>query len=490
MSFLERAVRRARAAPRGYAKSTITALIKPIHDICYGLERFIVVISNTSTQADQKLKDIRTEILTNTDLAAFYGVHFRRKNVGESQYIVHCHDRTCLFMAFGAATEIRGIRHGADRPTKIIVDDSEHSEEVENEALRQKYEDWYFQVVSKIGSETTNIDFVGTILHKDSLLSHLLKNPAYDGKKYRAVESWSEREDLWEQWRAIYTNIDNPNRDAEAELFFTQNRDEMLKGTKVLWPEKEPYVFLMKEMVETGRRAFFKEKQGEPLGGDDRLFDTFCWYRETMGLNDKGERVPGILIEKSGAFIPMSHLEHQCFGALDPSTGQTKAKVGKKSDYACALVGFKDPKGRLLVHHDWTKRAAPTAQIAQIFELHQRFNFQKFGVETNLYRNLLLPNIVEERKRREREAKKSIQIAFYDIENVDNKEKRIYTLEPKVTHGWILLNRALSEEFKNQLEAFPRGDHDDCPDALEMLWGLVNNRYRASALSIDPMGGR
>lgn len=489
MSFLERAVRRARAAPRGYAKSTITALIKPIHDICYGLENFIVIISNTQEQANQKLKDIRSEILTNDDLASFYGVHFRRKAIGETQYIVHCYDRQCLFMAFGAAVEIRGIRFGEHRPTKIICDDAEHSEEVENESIRTKYENWYFEVVSKIGSETTNIDFVGTILHKESLLNKLLVNPAYESKKYKAIISWSEREDLWQKWRDIYTDLDNPNRAQDSEQFYKQNERDLLQGTKVLWPEKEPYLFLMKEMVETGRRAFMKEKQGEPLGGSDRLFDAFQWYREDFG-DFNGKKVPGVRIEKSGAFIPLELLKAQCFGTLDPATGQTKAKVGKKGDFACIPVGYKDPKGRLLVHYDWTKRASPTAQIKALFDLHAQFGFHKFGVETNLYRNLLLPNIIAERERIEKEEKRKIQLAFYDIENVDNKEKRIYTLEPKVSHGWILFNRALSEEFKGQLEAYPHVDHDDCPDALEMLWGLVNNRYKASALSVNPMGGR
>ena len=75
--------------------------------------------------------------------------------------------------------------------------------------------------------------------------------------------------------------------------------------------------------------------------------------------------------------------------------------------------------------------------------------------------------------------------------NIDlKKEKRIEMIEPKVTHGWILLNRALSQEFINQLEDFPRGDNDDCPDALEMLWKLANNAYRASPVSINAIYSR
>lgn len=477
----ERAVRRVRAAPRGYAKSTITALIKPIHDVCYGLENFIVIISNTQDQANGKLKDIRSEVLQNDRLIEFFGIRFPRKNPGETAYELLCGKYSCKFMAVGAGVEIRGIRYGAHRPTKIVADDSEHSEEVHNEDIRKKYEDWYFQVVSNIGNEHTNIEFIGTVLHRESLLMKLLKNPAYDAKLYKAVISWSDRQDLWEEWTRLYTNLDDDGRKERSDAFYKSYEPAMLKGVQVLWPEKESYLWLMKEMVEKGKRNFMKEKQNEPIHMGDALFETFHWYRE----------VPtGIQIESSGKIIPWSHIG-QAYGVIDPATGQTKAKKGRAGDYACLLTGFQDPKGRLLVHHDWTKRAKPTKQITEIFELHERFNYNKFGVETNLYRELLLPNIVDERKRREEEKKRAIQIAFYDIEQTENKDKRIHTLEPRVSHGWILFNRALSQEFMGMMESYPTpGAHDDAPDSLEMLWNLVNNRYSASPLSMGVMGGR
>ena len=83
-----------------------------------------------------------------------------------------------------------------------------------------------------------------------------------------------------------------------------------------------------------------------------------------------------------------------------------------------------------------------------------------------------------------KEKGKRIDIKFYDIDLHDNKEKRIYSLEPKVFHGHILFNKdKVSTEFMNQLYDFPKAVHDDCPDALEMLWGLVQNKYKVGALS-------
>jgi predicted phage terminase large subunit-like protein len=391
-----------------------------------------------------------------------------------------------MFQAYGSGAEIRGIRFGPHRPSKVILDDAEHSEEVHNEELRAKKEDWFKQVISKIGNNRTNIEVVGTVLHKQSLLSSLFKNPAYRARMYKAVVSWAEREDLWEKWRTIYGNLDDDERMAKSDAFYAEHETELLRGAEVLWPERESYLDLMKEMFELGRKAFMKELQNEPIASDQALFDTMHWYVETPD---------GFLIEKTGVLIPWKDLSEP-FGALDPATGQTKPKVGRLGDFTALLIGRVDKRGRVFVHTDWTKRAAPTKWIGAIFDLWDIFKFERFAVETNLYRNLLLPNIGTEKERRERERKEAkiadwqYRIKFYDVVQTDNKVKRIYTLEPKVENAYILFNKTLSAEFRNQMESFPLGEHDDAPDALEMLWSLANGRYTMSSLSLQTHKGR
>lgn len=480
--FGERRVRRCRAAPRGYAKSGVVAFFKPLHDLCYKLERFIVILSNTEPQAKQKLKDIRAELLTNSLLVDFYNLGFADgKKAGETDFIARCDDYTIRYLALGSGTEIRGIRFGAYRPSKIVLDDIEHSTKVFNESIRDAFEDWYNDVVTKIGDEKTNIEFIGTVLHPKALLCNILKNPSYESKKYQAVISWANNSDLWSKWKDLYTNIDDSSRVTTAKDFFLANEEAMMEGVKVLWPEKEPYYDLMVEMVETGKRSFMKEKMNSPLSDDECLFDRqeFHWFYEVE---------EGLFVESSQSVIPWREL--RAFGVIDPSTGLQVASKSKKGDYACILSGYQDTKGRLFVFEDTTKRISPTKQIDTIFDTHDRLDYEKFGVETNLYKNLLLPNIQDERKRRENKFGKKIKIPFYDIIQTENKVKRIFTIEPKITHGWILFNRSLGETFLTQHEEFPKGDHDDGPDALEMLWSLVNGRYDKKAVSVNAMRGR
>lgn len=476
--FGERKIRRVRAAPRGSAKSTIVTLIRPLHDLCYGSEKFILFVSATEVLANKKLKDIRAEVLSNTDLQAWFGVRFETKKVAESNFTAVSECGECHFAASGKGSQIRGIRYKQFRPSKLIFDDFEQSDETANDLLRKKTEDTFKEEFGKTGNQFTNIDFVGTVLHKDALLPNLIINPAYDGALYKSVISWADREDLWENWRSIYRNIENKNRTQEALDYFKSNNSEMLKGTKVLWPEKEDYYTLMLDLEEIGKRAFYKERQNDPLGVDEQIFERIHWYKEVDG---------GIQIESTGTIIKWEMLKHTAVGAIDPSTGQTKAKQGKLGDFSVVLTGFQDPMKRLLVHHDWTKRAAPTKYIQEIFNLHDKFNYNKFSVETNLYRGLLLPNLVDERKRREKESGKLLKIPFYDVVQTENKHERIHRLEPKVNHGYILFNRALSKEFKDMLEGYPFHTNDDGPDCLEILWNTINNVYKAAPISMDNM---
>lgn len=406
--------------------------------------------------------------------------------MAEGSFLAYSGSHSIKFEAYGTGAQIRGVRHGAHRPSKLVFDDVEHSEEVENEALRDKYAQWYQSDVVKSGDENTNIEFVGTVLHRDSLLKNLTQNPLYDSKIYKAVKSWSTRPELWEQFRKLLYNFEvgKEERLGNAMSFYKSNEAAMLEGTSVLWPEREPYVELMKEFYEIGKLAFFKEKQNDPLGSTDRIFTKFTWC---VDYEKDGEK--GILIEDTQVFIPLRHC--RAYATVDPATGQTKASSRKKLDFSCILTGYQEPKGRLIVYRDWTERCPPTKYIKKILELNDIYHYEKVGVETNLYRNLLLPNIEAARKELEKERDgKLVKLPLYDIENVENKEKRIYTLEPKITNGYIILNRSLSQEFKNQLEDFPKADHDDCPDALEMLYGMINGRYKMSSVALNPTGGR
>jgi len=469
----ERASKRCDIAPRGYAKTTHKALIKPIHDLCYKLETYIVIFSNTDAQAVKKIKDIKTELDTNHRLRRDYGNFLQNKRTAETQFTAKNGKHRTRFEAYSSKTEVRGIRFGQHRPSKIVVDDFEHSTEVNTEEVLNKYKELFNESISKLGNENTNIEVIGTLLHRKALLADLRDNPVYSTRIYKAIISWSSSPQLWTKWREIYCNIEDPSRKEKAKKYFQDNEQAMMEGVQVLWPEKEPYYFLMEEIIQTGMRAFKKEKQNDPVSDEEKVFDPEKFHYAQ-------EREEGFFIEKTGLTIHWKDLI--CIGVIDPATGKVKPTKNKKVDYSCMLVGYMDRFGRLIVGQDFTKRCPPSEYIAKIFEWYDIFGYEDFGVEINLFRELLMQNINDEKKRLESVNKKTIPIRFQEIDNIENKEKRIYTLEPKVNNGWIIFSRSLSQEFMDQVIEFPKHSHDDCPDALEMLWNMGHNSYSAGGI--------
>ena len=472
--FGQRGARDADAAPRGYAKSTIEVLFKPLHDIAYESENFILILSNTYDQSVSKVQDIRSELIENKLYSAIYGDCLASGKAGKDNFIVSRGDYQCRITALGSGSEMRGIRHKNFRPTKIILDDIEHSTEVEKEMLRNKMQEWFKDVVGKLGSPKTNYSIVGTVLHERSLLKSLIENPRYKSRMYKAIISWATNKKLWDEWTEIYTNfdLDKDDRQKKALKFYHDNKKKMDEGVEVLWPDREPYYALQEEIIEYGIRSFMKEKQNSPMTDETKVFDpvSFKYYTKTA---------KGILITKTKILVPWNQLTS--YGVIDPSTGERKPSTNRDVDFTCILSGYKDMRGRLFVDSDITKRIPPSVFVRRIFEQQAYYKYRSFGVEINLFRNLLMKNLLDERKKVEKAEKRKIECQFYQINQVENKHKRIYSVEPKVFHGQILFNSdQISTEFWNQLKDFPKGDHDDCPDALEMLWGLVNNKYKVS----------
>ena len=457
-------------APRGYAKSTFFALYQVVHAVVYGYKNYALIASDTQAQSHQKVKSIWTELVHNSRLHRVFGRFLNPKNSGAERLLCSNGKSETLIESVSARTEIRGKRHGIHRPDLIILDDYEHSTEVRNERIREKTEQNFKEVFLKLGSEKTTIVVVGTVLHKQSLLSNLLDEPHWNGRFYKAVIEWADRRDLWGEWREIYIDTDkHPDTKTRMEVareFYEKNKEEMDKGTQVLWPERFSYYSLMEEYIKLGHRAFYKELQNEPIGDESGVFEHLYRFKEQW---------PILEIEHNGARIDGERLES--FMAVDFSHGDKKETSTRKGDFTCVVAGLYDPRRRrLFVMEATLKREAPSKTIERIFEWHMDQEFTKIVLEANsmpLLRKVLMDT----------QKKRKVKLPFYLHEQTENKEARIEAIEPWVTNRRILFNETLPEELFQQFEDFPNAGHDDAPDAVELLWSSVTGRYQVQALN-------
>ena len=433
-------VRRAVAAPRGHAKSTNLTFKGTMHSTLYGYKHYPIIISDSSEQAEGFLDNIRVEFEENTAILEDFGP--LAGSVWRSNVLVT--KTNIKIEAIGSGKKIRGRKHRNWRPDLIILDDVENDENVRTPEQRSKLKNWFDKAVSKSGDDYTDIVYIGTLLHYDSLLAKTLTNPAYRSIKYKAVIQFSQADDLWQQWESIFTDLSNDDREADALAFFQAHKTAMLEGTQVLWEEKLSYYDLMVMRVSEGEASFNSEEQNEPINPDDCLFmeEWFDYYNE--------------------AEVNFGDPAFDFFGFIDPSLGKTK-----RSDFS-AIVTLAKHKGSgyMYVVDADIERRHPDRIIADVLAkerwLRASFGhgYRKLGAETNQFQWFLKEELAKA------SAKAGLYLPIEEVQQTSDKVMRVQTLQPDVKNKYIKFNRR-HKRLLEQLTQFPMGAHDDGPDALE-----------------------
>lgn len=433
-------VKLACAAPRGEAKTTFVDVFFLVWCVVTDRKRYILIIADAFEQAASFLEAVKVELESNPRLTADYPAHCGEGRVWNVGTVITA--RNIKIQAFGAGKRMRGLRHGPHRPDLALLDDLENDENVRSPEQRDKLESWLLRTVLSLGPADDSMDviYIGTILHYDSVLARTLKKPQWRGKTFRAVERMPDRLDLWELWERIYkVPPDGPDK---ARAFYVGNQEKMDAGAVVSWPTFRPLYTLMCKRVEN-RAAFDAEQQNDPLVGDAAPFATVMVYWT--------ELPSGLLY----------------FGACDPSLG----KAGQGRDPSALLVGGLDRENMRLyeVEADIRKRH-PDRIIQDLITLQRRWSCLMWAVEAVQFQEFFADVLVREA------ARQGLPLPVTPLKNNTDKLLRIESLHPYFCQGRTLLNPD-SHVLIDQLRHFPMADHDDGPDALEMLWRTVTQGF-------------
>jgi len=444
------------AAPRGNAKSTIGTLILPIFCAAYAYRRFIVIVSETAAQSEDFISFVQAELEMNERLRQDFpeltgeGPLWRARDIITRNGI--------RIRGLGAGQKLRGMRHGAMRPDLVIGDDLENDESVVSPEQRAKLEKWFFRALMKVGKKYTVYVVIGTILHYDSLLSTLLKKPGWKGTTFRSVIAWSQSP-KWETWEATFADIRNGKEEAEqaADDYFHDNEREMLAGVSVLWPEEEDYYYLMKMRVSEGPAHFDSEKQNQPINPDDCLFrEEWIQYWDDESVDLTG--------------VPL-------YAAVDPSLG----KKSRKADPSAIICG-RYHQGILWLEYADIEKRHPDKIIDDLLAIHAKDPIQTAGVETVQFQQFFKDTLEKVSHAR------NLTLTTKEITQSQDKGLRIQSLQPWIKNGWIRFKPNMLILI-DQLIKNPMADHDDGPDALEILKRIVE-KGRIAYGSADPEGAK
>jgi len=446
------------SVPRGHAKSAYLSNMFPVHQVVFGLRRYIIIVSETLGMSRKFVEWVGDQLKHNAKLRADFG---ELQNTAEARDLKDNADsfettNGCFVQASSTGGQLRGSRYKSYRPDLVICDDLESSKNTNTLELRNKNEEWFNKIIMPIGDVTrTAFIYMGTLVHATGLLPHVISRADFDGKMFSAIVSEPENMELWDTFEEIYRNQENPNRLEEAMNFYYDHMDEMNEGARTLWNDRFPYHKLMMEKVNIGSRAFGSEFLNKPVDDESAIFKShYFQYFDDKDLYDAGGRP-----------LPLD-----VFGFWDVAVGKNA-----QSDYnAIITIGRDRRTGTIYVLDAWGKKC-PMHEALRIAEQKIEFYGHKiFGVETvqaqfEMYRQL-----------RERLTKRGLyKTRVKSVLPRGKKEERIMQLEPLFEGGTIRLkkNQRLLIE---QLQQFLSHDNDDFPDSLASAVDLAGGNRRRS----------
>lgn len=407
------------AAPRGFGKTTIDTIAHPAKRILFREKKFIVPISATATKAVMDGENLKRELATNSVVKELFGP-VKSDSFSKEQWITQS---GTMVMPRGAGQQIRGILFDRYRPDLIIADDLEDPEEVRNPELREALRTWWFSDVCNSinrASKDWKIVVVGTILHEDSLLQHLLDDP---------------------DWHSVHLEL----------------CDDQLHS---FWPE-----FMSDEAVKKLYNAhkrrdqldvFAREYRNLPVAMEDAIFQESYFEGHRYSETDED-------------FIKIKpQLENVVIG--DP------AKTVKMHSAESAVVGWGIDRqsARLYVRDVVSRKMYPDEFYNEMFNMMARLKAHVLGVEVTSLEEFIKQPIKNEIIKRGLPMAEPVWLKARGGDSVERgKEKRIKELLPFYRQGYIWHNEACCIGLETQLMSFPRSKLWDIMDAaayiIEML---------------------
>lgn len=327
-------------APRGHAKSTTVDMTYPLWAGCFEQEEFIVIISDTYTQAAEFINALKDEFENNPKIKWLFG-NMKGDDWQDGEFVL---SNGIKYAAKGSGMKIRGIRHRHTRPTLMIFDDIENDENIKSAEQRQKLYHWFTKAAIPALARGGRAVVIGTILHFDSLVNKVMK-----------------QQDIFKSW--------------QTRVFYAITTDE--DGTEhALWPEHRSLDKLksmrdnLNDQEFVGSIAFAQEYQHKPFSEEDAIVKP-DWIKEC---------------EPSQA--PDEYSRQARVLTVDPAASERQT-----ADPTAMIVADLGADGNVYVRAIRNQRTSPSITAETIQNLYETYQPQVVGIEQGalglVFRDLL-----------------------------------------------------------------------------------------------------
>lgn len=408
-------------APRGHAKSSVAAGIFPLFHLMFtpGV-KVIVLVSRTQSHATKLLGTIKDVLDYSQEFRYFFGYWGMQSARKWTNTEVELKDGS-LIVCKGTGQQIRGIKHGNQRPTLLILDDPEDENNTKTAEAMEYNLRWLLQSgVPSVDPLTGRIVVIGTPQHERCLVETLKEMKGWNTKEYRPI----------------------------------------LEEDYSLWPEVWPVEKLKekKEELESINRlsVFYREYLCQIVGDEDNLFrkDDVQYYDGYIEQTEQGLSTL-VLTNLNGEEVN-ERRPVNVFTGIDPASSTKKG-----ADYSVIFNIAVDGDNNRFVLPYFRKRATPLDLADSIINNFQNYKSAKTRIESVGYQEMLRQYIKEKAE--------ELGMFIPGLEIKENprtsKSYRLESLQPLFANKKVYIQKDM-QAFIDELTLYPRGKHDDLLDGF------------------------
>lgn len=454
---------------RGAGKTTVENKIDTFASLFLDHEEYTQIFSSTQDKAKKFLNDVKTMIVN----AIIKGLDIKKGAIWSSTEIEVIVDGThkCFIEALGAGQDPRGGSYNFMRPTKQIFDDIESKSgqyAIRTKANREKLKEWFYgDCLPSLDPIKGRVKFIGTILHADSLLMMLLKNPEWkpfirgiiiDGKS-----AWADRFPLTDTEAKIKSQelyiktgkkVDIVSIESIKRELYAQGKHDLFYQEYLCMPQSEE-----KKLFKNSDFKYFSHIEYS----DEIKTVVFKNAKETEKILAKK---PINIVFKDNSKLPLSSC--YIYTTMDlASDGSDKSAI--------VTVAF-DGKGNWYIIDVSCGHWSPFDKSANAIRVQMQFSPIRFGIEKASAQNDFFYTIDVAQK------ETGVRIPVEELRHGGvNKNIRISNLQPLFFTNKIYFNESdmNTSELESQLATFDidvESLHDDLMDTLAYQLQFTKDR--------------
>jgi predicted phage terminase large subunit-like protein len=422
------------AAPRRHAKSTAITLAYVLACVLFRNRSYVLIVSDTITQATQFLGDIKKELIDNERIKSLFKIKEFTKDT-EDDCIILCEDgHQFRISAKGSEQKMRGLKWNNKRPDLIVCDDMENDEIVMNADRRMKFKRWFYGALIPSLAVNGCIRIVGTILHEDSLLNNLMPS---EWDKNTVIEPLK-----------IYSKIPRPSWKA---IKYDAHTDDF---KQILWPERYDAEWFLREQQDFFARGladvYSQEYRNRPID------ESVAYFKRADFLSESSEDKKARL---------------NYYIAVDLAISKDET-----ADYSVFVVVGIDENKLIHVRNVIRERLDGREIVDTLFALHKTYLPELIGIEEMQVSKAIGPFLREEMVRT------GLYPNVFPLKHGGkDKISRARSIQARMRAHGVKFDKSQDwyHIFEDELCKFPRGTKDDQVDAFAYVGMMLDSLIEA-----------